>query len=111
MNGIAFDTLAAARALREAGFEDRQAEAPRRRGGRLAGVVRHAVGADRDTLATKADVAALRADLDTDIAALRADLDTGLATLRADIYRALWAQGAGLVAVMAALIAAFKLFG
>ena len=100
MNGIAFDTLAAARALREAGFEDRQAEAPRRRGGRLAGVVRHAVGADRDTLATKADVAALRADL-----------DTGLATLRADIYRALWAQGAGLVAVMAALIAAFKLFG
>ena len=92
MNGIAFDTLAAAKALREAGFEDRQAEA-------VTGVVRHAVGADRDTLATKAD-----------IAALRADLDTGLATLRADVYRALWAQGAGLVAVMAALIAAFKLF-
>ena len=86
MNGIAFDTLAAAKALRDAGFEDRQAEA-------VTGVVRHAVGADRDTLATKAD------------------LDTGLATLRADIYRALWAQGAGLVAVMAALIAAFKLFG
>ena len=104
MNGIAFDTLAAARALAQAGFEDRQAEA-------VTGVVRHAVGADRDTLATKADVAALRADLDTGLAASRADLDTGLATLRADIYRALWAQGAGLVAVMAALIAAFKLFG
>ena len=122
MNGIAFDTLAAAKALRAAGFEDRQAEA-------VTGVVRHAVGADRDTLATKADVAALRADLDTGLAGLRADLDTGLArmradldtglaasradldTLRADIYRALWAQGAGLVAVMAALIAAFKLFG
>lgn len=86
MNGIAFDTLAAAKALREAGFEDRQAEA-------VTGVVRHAVGADRDTLATKAD------------------LETGLAGLRADIYRALWAQGAGLVAVMTALIAAFKLFG
>ena len=85
MNGIAFDTLAAAKALREAGFEDRQAEA-------VAGVVRHAVGADREKLATKAD------------------LDTGLAGLRADIYRALWAQGVGLVAVMAALIAAFKLF-
>ena len=104
MNRIAFDTLAAARALRAAGFEDRQAEA-------VTGVVRHAVGADRDTLATKADVAALRADLETGLAASRADLDTGLATLRADIYRALWAQGAGLVAVMAALIAAFKLFG
>ena len=86
MNGIAFDTLAAAKALREAGFEDRQAEA-------VTGVVRHAVGADRDTLATKAD------------------LETGLAGLRADIYRALWAQGAGLVAVMTALIAVFKLFG
>ena len=86
MNGIAFDTLAAAKALREAGFEDRQAEA-------VTGVVRHAVGADRDTLATKAD------------------LETGLAGLRADIYRALWAQGAGLIAVMTALIAAFKLFG
>ena len=93
MNGIAFDTLAAAKALREAGFEDRQAEA-------VTGVVRHAVGADRDTLATKAD-------LETGLASLRADLGT----LRADIYRALWAQGAGLVAVMAALIAAFKLFG
>ena len=100
MNGIAFDTLAAAKALAQAGFEDRQAEAPRRRGGRLAGVVRHAVGADRDTLATKAD-------LETGLAGLRADLNT----LRADIYRALWAQGAGLVAVMTALIAAFKLFG
>ena len=78
MNGTTFDTLAAAKTLREAGFEDRQAEA-------VAGVMRHAVGADRDTLATKADIAALRADM----------------------YRALWIQGAGLVAVMAAL----KLFG
>ena len=86
MNGTAFDTLAAAKALREAGFEDRQAEA-------VTGVVRHAVGAGRDTLATKAD------------------LETGLAGLRADIYRALWAQGAGLIAVMTALIAVFKLFG
>ena len=75
MNGAAFDTLAAAKALRDAGFEDRQAEA-------VAGVVRHAVGAERGTLATKAD-----------------------------IYRALWAQGAGLIAVMAALVAALKLFG
>ena len=66
MNGIAFDTLAAAKALAQAGFEDRQAEA-------VIGVVRRAVGADRDSLATKAD------------------LETGFASLRADIYRALWA--------------------
>ena len=84
MNGTTFDTLAAAKTLREAGFENRQAEA-------VASVMRHATRlrgcrlADRDTLATKADIAALRADM----------------------YRALWIQGAGLVAVMAAL----KLFG
>ena len=100
MNGIAFDTLAAARALREAGFEERQAEA-------VIGVVRRAVGADRDSLATKAAFAALSADIDTGFAALRADI----ATLRADIYLALWVQGAGIVAAMAELIAAFKLFG
>ena len=86
MNGTTFDTLAAAKTLREAGFENRQAEA-------VAGVMRHAVGADRDTLATKADLAALEARL----------------------YRALWMQGAGIVAVMAALIAALvaalELFG
>ena len=84
MTGTTFDALAATRTLRDAGFEDRQAEA-------VAGVMRHATRlrgcrlADRDTLATKADIAALRADM----------------------YRALWIQGAGLVAVMAAL----KLFG
>ena len=84
MNGTAFDTLAAAKALREAGFENRQAES-------VAGVMRHATRlrgcrlADQGTLATKADLAALKARL----------------------YRALWMQGAGLVAVMAAL----KLFG
>ena len=60
--------------------------------GNKAGFRRRAVGADRDTLATGTDIADLRADL---------------AALRADICRALWIQGAGLVAVMAA----FKLFG
>ena len=82
MNGTTFDTLAAAKTLREAGFENRQAEA-------VAGVMRHAVGADHDTITTKAD----------------------LASLEARLYRALWMQGAGIVAVMAALIAALELFG
>ena len=77
MNGTTFDALAAAGTLRDAGFGDRQAEA-------VAGVVRHAVDADRGALATKADIATLRADTRADIAALRADLDTGLADLRAD---------------------------
>ena len=84
-----FDTLAYARRLREAGVEAKQAEA-------------HAEAARtvRSGLATKADLDSLETRFNARIAALRAD-----------IYRALWVQGAGLIAVMTALIAAFKLFG
>ena len=87
--GADFDTLAYARRLREAGVEAKQAEA-------------HAEAARtvRSGLATKADLDSLETRFNARIAALRAD-----------IYRALWVQGAGLIAVMTALIAAFKLFG
>ena len=88
-----FDTLAHARMLREAGVEDKQAEAHA-----------EAARALRAGLATKADLDSLEMRLD-------ARLDARIADLRADLYRALWVQGAGLVAVMTALIAAFKLFG
>ena len=86
-----FDALAAAKALREAGFEDRQAEG-------VAGVVR----SGRDGLATKAD-----------IAMLRAELDTGLAAVRADLYRALWIQTGTIAGIIVAasgfVVAAIKL--
>ena len=105
MNGTTFDALAAAGTLRDAGFGDRQAEA-------VAGVVRHAVDADRGALATKADIAALRADTRADIAALRADLDTGLAGLRADIAalenRLTSRFFGGLLAVGGLIVAAVK---
>lgn len=78
----AFDTLAAAKALRGAEFDERQAEA-------ITTVVRHAIGADRDELATKAD------------------LKAEVGALEARIYRALWLQAAGLVAIMVGL----KIFG
>ena len=111
MNGTTFDALAAVGTLRDAGFEDRQAEA-------VAGVVRHAVDADRGALATKADIAALRADqaalrADTraDIAALRADTRADIAALENRLtvrfFGGLFAMGGVLVAVMAGL----KLFG
>ena len=87
-----FDTLAHARTLREAGVEGKQAEAHA-----------EAARALRARLATKAD-------LDAGLSGLRAELRADIADLRADIYRALWVQGASLVAVMTALIAAFKLF-
>lgn len=93
MNGTTFDALDATKALREAGFGDRQAEAPRLRGGRLAGVVRRAVCADRDTLATKADVVAVRSDLAT----LRANM-------RSDLYRALRIQTGAIVGVVIAVV-------
>ena len=52
----AFDTYAAAKRLRDAGFDERQAEA-------AVSMVRDAAGADREQLATKADLAEVRADL------------------------------------------------
>ena len=97
MSGTTFDALAAAGTLRDAGFGDRQAEA-------VAGVVRHAVDADRGALATKADLdaglAALRADTRADIAALENRLTTRF-------FGGLLGMGGVLVAVMAGL----KLFG
>ena len=83
----AFDTLAAAKALRGAEFDERQAET-------ITAVVRHAIGADRDKLATKADIANMAAKTD-------------LAELEARITRALWLQAAGLIAIMVGL----KIFG
>ena len=60
MNAAAFDTYAAAKRLRDAGFDESQAEA-------AVTMVRDAVGTDREQLATKAD-------LDTAIAGLKADM-------------------------------------
>ena len=58
MNGTAFDALAAAGTLREAGFWDRRAEA-------AVGVVRRAVDAAPGALAAKADIAAGLAALES----------------------------------------------
>ena len=56
MNAAAFDTYAAAKRLRDAGFDERQTEA-------AVSMVRDAVSADREQLATKADIADLKADM------------------------------------------------
>ncbi len=74
-----FDTLAYARRLKDAGVSDEQAEA-------------HAE-AFRDALTRGA------ADK-SDTAELLADVRAEVRDLRAGIYRALWIQGAGIVAVM-----------
>ena len=56
MSAAAFDTYTAAKHLRDAGFDERQAEA-------AVSMVRDAVSADRDEVATKADIADLKADM------------------------------------------------
>ena len=78
MNTAAFDTYTAAKRLRDAGFDERQAEA-------AVSMVRDAVGADRDALATKAD------------------LDAKLAALEMRMYRALWIQAAALIGTQLAI--------
>ena len=85
MTASTFDALSAARALEAAGVERRQAEAH-------AEALRQAATADRDELATKADLDNLRSEL-------RADL----AGLEGRMYRAFWLQGAGIVAILTAL--------
>ena len=96
MNAATFDTYAAAKRLRDAGFDERQAEA-------AVSMVRDAAGADREQLATKADLAhfATKADLAELRAATRADLET----LRSELRWMLAFQAALIVAIAA------KLFG
>ena len=67
-----FDTLRIAQALKAAGFDDVQSEA-------IVSAIQTSLGGE---LATKSD----------------------LAELRADIYLALWIQGAGFVMIMIAIV-------
>ena len=114
-----FDTLTAAQELRASGIFDAQAEA-------IAAAMRKAV---KDHAASRADVAELRAEFRADVAELRAESRADKAeilakidamearagamearakaenaALRADLYRALWIQGAGIVAVIGSLM-------
>ena len=102
MDATAYNALATARRLREAGFDQEQAET-------IADELRGAATADRDTLATKADIESTRADIQAtkvEIRATRADIEAAVAGLEARLYRALWVQGGGIVAI----VAAFNLF-
>ena len=86
MTDAAFDTLETMRDLEAAGVERAQAEA-------IAGAVRKAAVADRDALATKADIAHLEAATKADRAALEARM-----------HRALWMQAGAIVAAVVALV-------
>ena len=75
---MAFDTQRAARRLTDAGLDGRAAQG-------VADIVDRATSG----LATEASVLAVKGDL---------------LTLRAEMYRALWIQGAGIVAATAAIV-------
>ena len=89
MAAFPFDTLRIAKALKDAGFEDAQAEA-------IVFAIQDSVG---QNVATKSDLFSVRSHLETKIV-----------ELRADVYRALWIQGAGLVMIMVALFTLFRAF-
>ena len=113
MSTVAFDTYTAAKHLRDAGFDERQAEA-------AVSMVRDAVSADRGEVATKADVDSilatlalrfeatlsqldgLRAALDEHRAATKAALDELRAATKADIAEVRAATKADIAEVRAA---------
>lgn len=93
MTTSTFDTLDAMRRLENAGMERAQAEAT--------------VETIRDAQAELAT----KADLRSELAAVEYRLHSAMSELRADLYRALWIQGAGIVAINAAFIAAAAALG
>ena len=108
MSTLAFDTHKAVKALKEAGFDDTQAEA-------VVATVGDAIGGDvatkSDTAALKTDIAEVKAELKTDIAEVKAELKgdvaalkTDIAEFKAEIYRHLWLMAAGIVGLTVTLV-------
>ena len=85
MSTATFDTYTAAKRLRDAGFDERQAEA-------AVSMVRDAAGADREQLATKADLAELETRLMNTLAT-KADLNASIASVRAELGTIRWTVG------------------
>jgi len=96
----AFDTLEIAKRLRNAGFDEAQAEA-------VTGVLRDAREADLSQLATKADVSQLEAKLMSEIAALRTEFRAELEVMRRDLTIRL----GGMITAMTAILLTAKYFG
>ena len=94
MATIAFDTLKAAKLLKDAGFDDAQAEA-------VVATVGDAVG---ENVATKEHVTAVIAELRATTKAEMAELRTEIAGEFKGLYRHLWVMAAGIVGVTVALV-------
>ncbi len=92
----AFDTHSSVKTLTAAGMPEGQAEA-------ITELFKVSRDADLNVLATKADLAQLRADLQQQIAELRADLQQQIAELRADLQQQIAAVRSDLQQQIAAL--------
>ncbi len=84
------DTLGAVRKLRESGMDESQAEA-----------IVEIIGSAFTNLMTKDDAALLKAEIKADIFRI----ESGVFRVKADVYRALWIQGIGIVAIVGTFIA------
>ena len=108
------DTLEIAKRLRNAGLDERQAEA-------ITGALRDVHDADLSRLATREDLAALRSELSADSAALRTELSADSAALRSEIRlirseieilrRDLTIRLGGMIVVLGGFLAAIKFLG
>ena len=100
MTTAIFDTLKASRDLKAAGVDARQAEA----------IVTTMAEAFDDAVATKANLAAVKADLKADIAAVKAELKTDIAEVKAELKTDIAEVKADLMQELAGLKADFKIF-
>jgi hypothetical protein len=101
------DTLEIANRLRGVGFDDRQAEA-------ISTVLRDIHDADLSRLATKEDLATVRAELSAEIAALRSELSADIKMVRSEIEilrRDLTIRLGGMIVVLGGFLAAIKFLG
>ena len=94
------DTLKLKTKLEHAGMDDH-----------VAVVIADALGnADFDQLATKTDLGTEINTVKAEIATVKADLQTAITTVKADLYRALWIQWGATVAAVTAIVTISKLF-
>ncbi|MDD9819549.1 MAG: hypothetical protein OXR07_01560 [Nitrospira sp.] len=117
---LSFDTLAATHSLERSGVPRAQAEG-------IADTVRQAADAWAANLATKDDLAVLRADMNTlrtemkgdmntlrtemkgDMNTLRGETKSNLDALKAELFRALWVLGISMLTGVGVLLTMFRM--
>jgi hypothetical protein len=110
MPSMAFDTLRASRTLRDAGVEERMAEAIVAVVGQTAGPPSIEHLATRDDLQlTKAELRAESGALRTEIAGVRAEIAAAEGRLRETLRQQGWAQLGAMTALLGLAVAAIRL--